>query len=100
MDLWLYCLLSVLAVWRITHLISDEEGPWGACSRLRRLAGRGFWGGLLHCFYCLSVWMALPFAVWLPGRLAEKFIAWWAFSGAAILLERISRDPLEVSINE
>jgi hypothetical protein len=100
MDLWLECLLSVLAVWRITYLICQEEGPLGVCSRLRRMAGKGFWGELLHCFYCLSVWVSLPFAIYLPGRWLQKFIAWWGFSGAAILLERVSRDPLDITIEE
>jgi hypothetical protein len=100
MDVWLECALAVLAVWRITHLICLEEGPWGVCSRLRRIAGEGFWGELLHCFYCLSVWVSLPFAIYLPGFWLQKFIGWWAFSGAAILLERVSRDPLEVTIRD
>src|ERR1700743_1209815 len=100
MDLWLECLLSVLAVWRITHLISPEEGSWRVFLRLRQVAGRGLWGELLHCFYCLSVWVALPFAIWIPGPWFQRFIAWWAFSGADILIERVSRDPLEVTISD
>ena len=27
----------------------------------RGLAGSGVWGGLLDCFYCLSLWIAIPF---------------------------------------
>jgi hypothetical protein len=100
MDLWLQCLLSALAVWRITHLISQEEGPWQLFFNLRRLSGGGFFGQLLHCFYCLSVWVAVPFAAWLSVLWPYRVIAWWAFSGAAILLERMSRDPLEIRIEE
>jgi hypothetical protein len=47
-------LLGILAVWRITHLLNAEDGPWEVVVRLRRIAGEGFWGQLLDCFYCLS----------------------------------------------
>lgn len=88
---WLRLLLAVLAVWRITHLLARENGPWDLVARLRRRAGDGFWGGLLDCFYCLSVWIALPFALWLGEGWGERGILWPAISGAAILLDR--RDP-------
>jgi len=31
--------LSVLCVWRITHLLYAEDGPWDLFVRLRRFAG-------------------------------------------------------------
>jgi hypothetical protein len=85
MDIWLQSLLSALAVWRITHLVSQEEGPWALCLKLRRL---------------LSMWISLPFAAILPAFWSQRLIAWFAFSGAAILLERLTRDPLEIKIPE
>ena len=33
--------LAALAVWRLTHLLAEEDGPWGLVARLRGLAGRG-----------------------------------------------------------
>jgi hypothetical protein len=98
MDVWLQCLLSGLAVWRLTHLLSNEDGPWGVFERLRLAAGRGFWGELLHCFYCLSVWVSLPFAVLLPCAWWHRFLALWAFSAMACLLERATRDALEIKL--
>ena len=82
-----YVLASV-AVWRLTHLLNAEYGPWRMLARLRRLAGTGFWSDLLDCFYCLSLWIAVPFAWWLGGAWAERLLMWPAISGAAILLER------------
>jgi hypothetical protein len=86
-------ILGVLAVWRITHLLNAEDGPWDVLARLRRLAGEGFWGGLLDCFYCLSLWIALPFAALLGDGWRERLLLWPALSGAAILLERSTRRP-------
>ncbi|HTE18679.1 MAG TPA: hypothetical protein VK689_09910, partial [Armatimonadota bacterium] len=59
--------VGVLCVWRVTHLLAVEDGPWMAAARLRRLAGTGFWGGLAGCFYCLSLWIAAPVAAVLAG---------------------------------
>jgi hypothetical protein len=81
-------LLGSLAVWRVTHLLHAEDGPWEAVVRLRRIAGDGFWGQLLDCFYCLSMWIAAPLALFLGERLSERILLWPALSAGAILLER------------
>ena len=35
--------LGILAVWRVTHLLHAEDGPWDVLYRLRRRLGDGFW---------------------------------------------------------
>ena len=85
-------LLGVLSVWRITHLLQAEDGPWDGVVRLRRRVGEGFWGQLLDCFYCLSVWIAAPFAICLGEKLTDRVLLWPALSAGAILLERVT-DP-------
>lgn len=82
--------LGVLAVWRLTHLLQAEDGPWDLIVRLRNFAGSGFWGKLLDCFYCLSLWIAAPFAWFLGQGVRERLLLWLALSAAAILLERIT----------
>ncbi len=86
----LYFILSILAVWRLTHLLSKEDGPWDMVYRIRRAAGAGFFGNLLDCFYCLSIWVAVPFGIWLGNSWWEKFLYWLALSGAACLLEQLT----------
>ena len=83
-------ILGTLAVWRITHLLQAEDGPGDVFVKLRHAMGNGFWGNLFDCFYCLSVWIALPFAASLGTGIAEKSLLWPALSGAAILLERMT----------
>ncbi len=80
--------LCVLAVWRITHLLQAEDGPGKLLVRFRLLAGNGFWGELLDCFYCLSLWVAAPFALLGGAAGTERLLLWPALSAAAILLER------------
>ena len=83
---WL--ILGVLSVWRVTHLLAVEDGPWDLLARLRRRVGEGFFASLLNCFYCLSLWVSAPLA-WLIGvRIRERLLLWLALSGGAILLHR------------
>ncbi len=83
-----HVLLGVLAVWRITHLLWGEDGPGDIFVRLRRRAGQGFFGRLLDCFYCLSLWFSAPFALMLGSTWFERALLWLGLSGGAILLER------------
>ena len=88
MDPWLRFILAVLATWRVTHLLASEDGPADLIVRFRSRLGRGWVGGLMDCFYCLSLWISLPLA-WVVGRTGvERVLLWLAFSGGAILLER------------
>lgn len=84
---WL--ILGTFAVWRITHLFQTEDGPWNLVARLRRYVGDGFFGDLLDCFYCLSLWVSIPFALLLGEALIERVILWPALSAGAIVLERV-----------
>ena len=85
-----FLVLGILAVWRITHLLNQEAGPAEMLTRLRRCLGPGFFGQLLDCFYCLSLWIALPFAALMGHTWLERLLLWPALSGAAILLEKMS----------
>lgn len=83
-------LLGLLFIWRVTHLLNAEDGPWDLVVRLRRWAGEGFFGQLLDCFYCLSIWIAAPLAVFLGEKAGERILLWPALSAGAILLERVT----------
>jgi len=86
--------VGILAVWRITHLLQAEDGPWEVVVRIRRRAGSGFWGKLLDCIYCLSIWVAFPVSIGLAQRWADIILLWPALSGGAILLQRATdREP-------
>ena len=84
-------ILTLLAVWRVTHLVQGEDGPFNLVVRLRTLAGNSFAGKLMDCFYCLSLWVALPAGFFLEKGWVARLIAWLALSGGAILLEKFSK---------
>jgi len=85
---WLF--LGILATWRVTHLLHAEDGPWDVLAGLRRVVGSGLAGHLLDCFYCLSVWVAVPCAFALAEGWTARLVLWPALSGGAILLERLT----------
>lgn len=89
-----YLSIAVLAAWRITHLLSKEDGPFDIIYRIKKMIGQGFLGSLLGCFYCLSIWIAFPFGCWIGNTITEKIICWLAISGAACLLQKLT-DKIE-----
>ena len=97
--------LCALAIWRTTHLLAEEDGPWDLIVRLRAGLGASIFGRLMDCFYCLSLWVSLPLAIWLSNGWIGLPVHWLALSGAACLLEkatqkidRVHATPMETEI--
>ena len=82
--------LGTLAVWRVTHFLQAEDGPWEVVVRLRLAVGNNFVGNLIDCFYCLSLWVSAPFAWRLGESWGERVLLWLSFSAGASLLEKFS----------
>ncbi len=82
-------LLSVLAVWRVTHLLHAEDGPFDLIFKIRKSVGNGLFGSLMDCFNCLSLWVAAPLGFYLGNTWIEKALLWLALSAGAILISNI-----------
>jgi len=83
-------LVLLVAVWRVTHLISAEDGPFDLIIRFRRLLGTSFLGKLMDCFYCLSIWVGVLCSIFAATNVAEIIALALYYSGASILLEKIT----------
>jgi len=94
-DLWPRLVLAILATWRLTHLIVREDGPGALFARARAVLD-GLGAGMLDCFYCTSLWVAAPLALWVASRPLDVAITWLALSGAACLCERIGQPNVVV----
>jgi hypothetical protein len=81
--------LAVLATWRVTHLLANEDGPADVIFKLRRRLGDGFVGSLMDCFNCMSIWIAAPLALFVSTNPLAWAVSWLALSGGACLLERL-----------
>lgn len=94
--LWARLLLAVLATWRVTHLLANEDGPADIIVKFRKLLGTSLAGQLMDCFNCLSLWIAAAAALFVSRRPLEWLMSWLAVSGAACLLERLGREPVVI----
>ena len=81
-------LVCALATWRLTHLIVEEDGPFDLIARLRAWLGDSQLGRAMDCFYCSSLWLALPIAFAISRTPLEWLFSWLALSGAACLFEQ------------
>jgi hypothetical protein len=94
-------LFLVLATWRATSLLVNEDGPFEAFAKFRYWAGvrydsvRGVWYGEntfaegLTCVWCVSLWtgfMASFFSGY-SAKLRNFFIMWQAISALVILFD-------------
>jgi hypothetical protein len=95
-ERWFRLVIAALATWRSTHLLASEDGPRDVIANLRRRLGDGFFGKLMDCFHCMSLWIATPVACLLMNRWSEWPLLWLALSGAACLLERLGNRPFAV----
>jgi len=97
MTFWARFILAVLAAWRISHLLANEDGPSAVMVRLRSRLGSGSLGRLLDCSLCLSVWVAMPLAFFVDREFPAVAVIWLAISGGACLLERIGQPGVTLS---
>jgi len=79
----------VLAVWRVTHLLQAEDGPFDVIFHIRKSVGNGVLGSLMDCFDCVSLWVAAPVALYLGSTWFEKVLEWLALSSGAILIQAV-----------
>jgi hypothetical protein len=76
-------------VWRVTHLLHAEDGPFDLVFKVRKSIGDGFLGSLMDCFYCLSLWVALPLGLFIGSSWLERILQWLALSAGAIILQKL-----------
>lgn len=97
-------LIAALAVWRLSVLAVEEEGPWGIAAWLRwqagievypdgtRIESHRFTAKLLSCVRCTSMWLAFAAtAILWPGDWQMFVLLPFALSGAAVAVEVFRR---------
>jgi hypothetical protein len=87
-------LLFVIIVWRVTHLVRAEDGPFDLLLKIRNVLGKSVIGSLVGCFYCLSIWVGLAAALIEGDSLREIIILTLYYSGASLLLEKMTNKEL------
>ena len=87
--------VAALATWRLTHLLVREDGPADAIARTRERLGESRLGALMDCFYCTSMWVAIPFAFYAAKKPVPRVAAWLALSGVACLIDESMKSEEE-----
>jgi hypothetical protein len=93
-------IILALATWRLTSLLVNEDGPFKMFYRLREWAGvihngngdvigceNSLFAGLLSCFWCTSVWIAIILSALFSDWLLWFPLALFASAGAIIVEE-------------
>jgi hypothetical protein len=93
---WIILLISALATYRLSLMLSSEEGPLAIFARMRRKVppktnpGRG-----IRCFMCWSVWVVAAvtlYLLWL-GTITKEILPLYWYSGSKLgssLSERLN----------
>lgn len=94
-------LVGLLATWRLTALLVSEKGPFDLLGKFRDAVGirydehshpygRNEVAQALTCFWCTSFWLGLAVSALQGHVLIDGFLIGFAYSGGAILLERMA----------
>lgn len=89
-------IIVTLATWRLSSLLSNEEGPFGVFEKFRELVGvrynqysepyglNGLADGVL-CLWCNSVWFstALVLCCWFAGEVTSWLVPFYALASSA-----------------
>jgi hypothetical protein len=82
--------LSVMAVYRLSYLVSNEDGPFDFLSKLREWIGQKNWIGRgINCLLCVSFWLSVFPALWLYFEYDKPFVlSWLAIATGCLIIHR------------
>lgn len=80
-------LISTLAVFYLTFVLTTLDGPFDILENLRKLTDE-YRGVNLDCFYCTVAWVALPFAFYLTSGI-NVVVYWFALAGGAVVINEV-----------
>lgn len=81
-----FVLLS-LASWRLTKMLTQEEGPYMIFRRFREYMLKFENWNPLSCFWCASVWVSFLFAFLFMSH--NFVVGWLSISASVIILDHI-----------
>lgn len=98
-------LIAVLVTWRLTYMVQNENLPFNIGNKFRDKLGTQPWHtdnepgsfrDLLHCFRCLSFWVAAACAIYLVDGVLLIVTLAIAINAGAIILNQLAKRYLEL----
>ena len=100
-DDWVWLIISVLAVWRLTSLICFDSGPFDVMSKIRLVFCRIGLGKLIECFHCAAVWISVVVTVLVYEVSIATVVLAVAVAGGSSIIERsLSRGSIPEETND
>ena len=97
---WLWLIISVLSVWRLTNLFCFEAGPFDTMIKLRSVLYRLKLGNLIECFHCTALWISVFVTVAVYKlSITTVFLAFAMAGGASIIERSLSHEPISAEEN-
>lgn len=90
-------LLAILATYRVSFLITSEEGPFGLAQSFRSAfdGAPGWMRNGFHCVLCVSFWVSLlPAALlmWIFAlSLPVAALLWLGIAGGVVFVAKVAR---------
>lgn len=101
LNIYLRIILCILSSYRITELISLDDGPFGIFRKFRKFLGkRGSKGELnyqlailITCPFCLGIWISsvMSLLIFFPTVIGDIFLIVMSISGGQTVLESLNR---------
>ena len=90
LDFVVYFTLSVLAVYRVSYMIANEDGPLDVFVFIREKAGQKNWIGRgLNCVLCISVWLSvIPAVGFFRSSFETLVLYWFAIAGGVLVIHK------------
>jgi hypothetical protein len=85
---WIWLVISIFSVWRLTSLLCYESGPFNLFNRIRKLFYKIGLGKIIECFHCTGLWVSIFIILLIyEFNIALVFLI-LAVSGASSIIER------------
>lgn len=88
-DHWLWLLVSILTVWRLTTLICYEDGPFRIMNKTRAALYKIRLGSLIDCFHCTAFWISIIIVLVLYKLSFSQVFLIPSCAGGASVIERL-----------
>jgi hypothetical protein len=102
MSDWLSLLLYILVCYRLSTLLTLDEGPLSVFLKIRTELGAYDYdksgqaktnlGRALTCPHCIGVWIAIPLSLYESGTQWYTLIWWLAIAGGSSFLWSLRND--------